>query len=382
MTNTRTKQKERTLYIILAAALAARLLLALVTEGYTYDMSCFVAWGDKLASEGPAAFYSADYFADYPPGYILVLGLVSLVRKALQLSYESHWTYFLLALIPAICDCAAVVLLDHISRRYMGQGRAQRCLVLFAAFCPLTLFDTGIWKQIDGAFALPLLLCFWLLEERRYLLAAVLYGVALAISRRHCWLGRCWPSAFGGYCGCRAGWQSPLKSVGQIFCGAALALLPPLLAGLPFYGAKNLVPSLIDKYITTASGYQYATINAFNWFAALGGNWQALDACPVFNLSWKVLGIFNIAVITVLLVVLAVISWRAGQFSPLLLAAFYTVGIFTFAHCMHERYLVLGMLLVLLAAARWNDIRLYGAGFGLSITGFEPGNCVYPGRQR
>ncbi len=32
MTNTRTKQKERTLYIILAAALAARLLLALVTE--------------------------------------------------------------------------------------------------------------------------------------------------------------------------------------------------------------------------------------------------------------------------------------------------------------------------------------------------------------
>ena len=84
MTNTRTKQKERTLYIILAAALAARLLLALVTEGYTYDMSCFVAWGDKLASEGPAAFYSADYFADYPPGYILVLGLVSLVRKAGQ----------------------------------------------------------------------------------------------------------------------------------------------------------------------------------------------------------------------------------------------------------------------------------------------------------
>ena len=240
MTNTRTKQEERTLYIILAAALAARLLLALVTEGYTYDMSCFVAWGDKLASEGPAAFYSADYFADYPPGYILVLGLVSLVRKALQLSYESRWTYFLLALIPAICDCAAVVLLDHISRRYMGQGRAQRCLVLFAAFCPLTLFDTGIWKQIDGAFALPLLLCFWLLEERRYLLAAVLYGVALAIKPQALLAGPvlavCFLVAIAD--AVRDG-KSPLKSVGQIFGGAALALLPPLLAGLPFYGAKK-----------------------------------------------------------------------------------------------------------------------------------------------
>jgi len=155
--------------MVLMSLTNSKMAARLVTEGYTYDMSCFVAWGDKLASEGPAAFYSADYFADYPPGYILVLGLVSLVRKALQLSYESRWTYFLLALIPAICDCATVVLLDHISRRYMGQGRAQRCLVLFAAFCPLTLFDTGIWKQIDGAFALPLLLCFWLLEERRYL---------------------------------------------------------------------------------------------------------------------------------------------------------------------------------------------------------------------
>ena len=43
------------------------------------------------------------------------------------------------------------------------------------------LFDTGVWKQIDGAFALPLVLCFVLLEQRRYLPAAVLYGVALAI---------------------------------------------------------------------------------------------------------------------------------------------------------------------------------------------------------
>ena len=58
---------------VLAAALVVRLVLAAVTEGYTYDMSCFISWGDKLLQEGPAAFYSADYFADYPPGYLPVL---------------------------------------------------------------------------------------------------------------------------------------------------------------------------------------------------------------------------------------------------------------------------------------------------------------------
>ena len=56
-----------------------------------------------------------------------------------------------------------------------------RVLTAVMAFNPLMLFETGVWKQIDGAFALPLVLCFVLLEQRRYLPAAVLYGAALAI---------------------------------------------------------------------------------------------------------------------------------------------------------------------------------------------------------
>ncbi len=195
-----------------------------------------------------------------------------------------------------------MVLLDHISRRYMGQGRAQRCLVLFAAFCPLTLFEYQHLEADRWGFCAATAVCFWLLEERLLpaRCGAVRRGAGHQTAGTVGWAGA-GRLLFGGYCGCRAGWQKPAEIGRPDFGGAALALLPPLLAGLPFYGAKNLVPSLMDKYITTASGDQYATINAFNWFAALGGNWQALDACPVFNLSWKVLGIFNIAVITVLL---------------------------------------------------------------------------------
>ena len=66
------------LWRLLGLALALRLVLALCTDGYPYDMSCFVAWGNKLAEQGPAAFYSEGYFADYPPGYLWVLGLVGL----------------------------------------------------------------------------------------------------------------------------------------------------------------------------------------------------------------------------------------------------------------------------------------------------------------
>ena len=72
----------RRLWLILAAALALRLALAAATQGYPYDMSCFVAWGDKLLTQGPAAFYSEGYFADYPPGYLPVLALAAKARRA------------------------------------------------------------------------------------------------------------------------------------------------------------------------------------------------------------------------------------------------------------------------------------------------------------
>ena len=362
--------------MLLGSALLLRLVLALVTDGYPYDMSCFVAWGDKLAAEGPAAFYSEGYFADYPPGYLWVLGLVGAIRAALHIAYESKWTYFLLALVPSLCDCGLAWLVYRMAKRSSRGVKEHTALVLtaFTAFNPLMLFDTGVWKQIDGAFALPLVLCFVLLEQRRYLPAAVLYGVALAIKPQALLFG---PVLAVCYLAAITLEKDRLRAFGRCFGGAALALLPPLLTGLPFFGVVQLIPKLIDKYTGTMSGYPYATINAFNWLAALGGNWKGQAAPALFGISWQQLGCLNILLVTAGLAYFAVRSVREGWFSPLLLAAYYGIGIFTLAHCMHERYMVPGVLLTLLAAAHWNDIRLYAAGVGLSLTGFINLATVY-----
>ena len=259
-----TKQREKqniTLWLLLGCGLALRLVLALVTEGYPYDMSCFVAWGDKLAAEGPAAFYSEGYFADYPPGYLWVLGLVGAIRAALHIAYESKWTYFLLALVPSLCDCAGAALVYTTARRGRVGEHMALVLAAFTAFNPLLLFDTGVWKQIDGAFALPLLLCFLLLEQRRCLPAAVWFGVALAIKPQALLFG---PVLAACYLAAVALEEDKPRAFGRCFGGAALALLPPLAAGLPFFGIAQLLPKLVEKYTGTMSGYPYATINAFN----------------------------------------------------------------------------------------------------------------------
>ena len=354
------------LWLLLGSAVVLRLVLALVTKGYPYDMSCFVAWGDKLAAQGPANFYSEGYFADYPPGYLPVLGLVGLLRALFSLSYESPFTYLLLALVPTLCDAAAAWLVWRVASRTMASSPAL-LLTAFTAFDPLTLFDTGVWKQIDGAFALPLLLCFLLLEQRRYLPAAFLYGVALAIKPQALLFG---PVLAACFLAAIVQQQDRFRALGRCFGGAALALVPPLVMGVPFFGVRDLIPSLLEKYFGTVSSYPYASINAFNWMTAMGGNWQPLDAPALFGISWQTVGWFMILAVTGGLVFFAMRSVKAGTFSPLLLAGYYGLGVFTFGHCMHERYMLPGVLLVLLAAARWNDVRLYAAGFGLSLTGF------------
>lgn len=371
----------------LAAAFVLRLILAAVTEGYTYDMSCFISWGDKLLSEGPAAFYSDGYFADYPPGYLPVLALAAAVRSLFGLAGDSAVSRVLLALVPSACDCAIAALVYREALQGVGDRPQALRMGLFTAFCPLMLFATGIWKQVDAAFALPLVLCFWLLERRRFLPAAFLYGVALAIKPQALLAGPVLALCFllGAADAVGQGSKALARAVGRIFGGAALALAVPLAAGLPFYGPARLIPALIEKYITTTSGYLYASVNAFNWFAALGGNWVSLDTPVLGPVTWGMMGVFNIVLITAAMVLLGVTAWRADRraprevrrFSPLLLAGFYMVGVFTFGHCMHERYLVPGVLLVLLAAARWGDIRLYGAAFGLSLTGFLNLAAVY-----
>ncbi len=241
--------------------------------------------------------------------------------------------------MPSLCDCGLAWLVYRAAKRSSRGVKEHTALVLtaFTAFNPLMLFDTGVWKQIDGAFALPLVLCFVLLEQRRYLPAAVLYGVALAIKPQALLFG---PVLAVCYLAAIRWKKDRLRAFGRCFGGAALALLPPLLTGLPFFGVVQLIPKLIDKYTGTMSGYPYATINAFNWLAALGGNWKGGRLTRHCLASAGSSLRLNILLVTVGLAYFAVRSVRGGWFSPLLLAAYYGIGIFTLAHCMHERYMV------------------------------------------
>ena len=109
-------------------------------------------------------------------------------------------------------------------------------------------------------------------------------------------------------------------------------------------------------------------------WAATGGDQSSALFGPI---TWEMLGIVHILLLTAALAVAGWFALQRGRFSPVLLAGAYLAGIFTFAHNMHERYLIPAVLLTLWAAARWNDRRLLGAAAGMTLTGFVNLCAVY-----
>lgn len=361
------KHGRRMLAAVLAAGFALRMVLAAATEGYPYDINCFFAWGLRMAEAGPAAFYAENYFCDYPPGYLYVLGLVGRLMRLLRVNYTQTAARLLLVLVPALADCGIAAALYHTACSRHGRRLALR-FAAAAAFCPVLLYDTAVWKQIDGPFSLLVLVCFLLLENGRLLPGALVYGLALAVKPQALLAGPALAVCFLRPLLTADTTEKRVAAVRDGVLGVVCALAPPVLCGLPFWGAAGLAEGLMTKYFTTASSYPYATINGFNFMAALGGNWTAQTQPVLGLLTWQQLGMAGIAAVTGYTVLLAVKAHKSGRFSPLLLAAVYTVGVFTFSHRMHERYLIFAVVLLAAAAARFGSRKLFLLAGGLSLT--------------
>lgn len=375
--NTQSLQKRRPdfwklLGIGVLGLFVLRLLTAAATPGYLYDQNTFTAWALRMAQTPASEFYAEGYFADYPPGYLWVLKLVGEAMLALGAQSGTALARVLLALPVILGECGLMAAIAVLGRKAGG----DRAGLLFGLCVALNLslwFDTGVWKQVDALFSLGLVLCFWLLIQKRWLPGALAYGLTLAIKPQALIAGPVLALAFLLPLLQREG---RLRQIGRTVLGAVVAVLAVYLPAVPFWGWKESLPNLVEKYTSTSRGYPYAVVNAGNLFAALGANWADENARFLF-LSWKQWGTLFLVIFTAATIAVAVLSARRGRFCPMILAGFYTTGVFVLAHSMHERYLVFGMVLVLAAAALHNSRSLLYIAGGLTVTSLLNQMLVY-----
>ena len=137
---------------------------------------------------------------------------------------------------------------------------------------------------------------------------------------------------------------------------------------------------MLRRFVNAAGGYDYASVEAYNFLSLAGGNWAPADRAMLFGITYKQFG----TVAIVLSVIAAMwLQFRCARLSLLrnrpamenqgilyLAAGLCMFGIFTFGHYMHERYVFPVILLLLFAFVYYRESRLLLCALALSVVLF------------
>ncbi len=317
------------------AALAVRMIAGYFLKGYDTDMSCWIAWGNKLLSEGPGHFYAPDYFCDYPPGYITILGFFAWINQTFGLSDKATQLCFKMPGILA--DLGLMIAVFKIGSKELGKKQAL-ILGVILMLNPLLIVNSSAWGQIESLLALFLVLSMYNLYKKNWYLSGVLYILAVLIKPQALMVGPVFLFAFAA----SRDLKMILKMIGIGIVLAFLFIVPfnydAWAGGSGFAAAFNPL-WIIKKYGSTLASYPYFTINAFNFYSLIKLNWASLE---MGGAAQTVLNILNyvliIAAVAGALVLYIKIKSESGK---IFIPSFFIIAfLFTFGLKMHERYLI------------------------------------------
>jgi len=350
--------------LVILLALALRIMAALVYKGFETDIACFKGWAVGVHEHGMADFYTSGLFADYPPGYMYVLGLLGWLREVF--SIETAGTLFTLIIkLPSItAEVLTALVVYRAASREIGKMFCLLC-ASFLLFNPALFFNSSVWGQIDNFFILFAVLTLYYLRKDNPYLGALFFAAALLIKPQAIML-----APVIGLC-----YLYPIfkkanfwRGAAGILGGAAIAAAVFTAGVLPFMKEKTFAYTagwIYEHYRGVIESYQFASVNAFNLFALTGGNWVQSDQ-PLWLLTYQTWGYIFIGLSCAAVVIL---QWRArARMRTFDLAAFLVVSVFMLAHSMHERYILPACVFLLFAYVYTRDSTtlLYGAAFSVT----------------
>jgi len=318
------------------------------------DVLTFQLWAIQLFEGGLSLFYYADTFTDYPPMYMYVLWVAGALRDAFGFELLS-WQYNLLVFTPAIVsDLITGLLLYRLFGRWVS---------LAYLLNPAVILNSSVWGQVDAIHTLLLFLAVWAVIKKQSLPVYLLYGAAVLTKPQSLIVAPIFLySAFHHYRESGYDWREGVRMLGYaILTFAFMALL-----SLPFAPGFDLSP-ILRQYADTLGSYPFASVNAYNFYALTGGNWQEI------TLFYFLVSAASIVGVTCMVFWLLYRRWADVS------VVFFSAGLlyivtFVFSVRMHERYLFPALLFLLIAAAVRFDKKLIVLYAAFSVTLFV--NCL------
>ncbi|MCI9079702.1 MAG: phospholipid carrier-dependent glycosyltransferase [Lachnospiraceae bacterium] len=322
---------------IFAAALLARIIIAVMYRGYEVDINCFISWSDMVFNDGFSAFYKSESFTDYPPGYMYILYLVGAVRSLFGMAWDSAASTLMVKLPAIIADMASGWLIYRIASKRVRETGAALLSALYL-FCPAVILDSAVWGQTDAVFTLCVALMCYLVTEEKLIPSYFVFAIGILIKPQ--------TLIFTPVLICGIidqvfledfNWNKFFKNLG--FGIAAILLIGLLMMPYGFNDA-------LSQYTETLGSYEYASVNAYNIWTFMGLNWVSQDGYLI-GITYKTWGM---AAIVLAVVFSIIISLRCKK-SPskyYFIGAFIVTCVFVFSVRMHERYIFPVMLLLIM----------------------------------
>lgn len=363
-------------YIIIGICFCIRVIASVMYTGFGVDINCFSAWGAKMASSGPLTFYSDGYFCDYPPLYMLVLGLVSLISPV---NLNSGIGLMFLKMPAMLCDIITAVLIVKKAKKYVGENIASILGILYALL-PTVILNSAVWGQVDSILALFMFLTFILIGEDKFGLSVAVYAIGLLLKPQAVLFGPVMLFAAA----------REFAQIGNDFKENRASLATKrlcsgfgslLVSALIFVIMSVLMQNgqsaswLWDKYMNTISSYDYATLSSFGLMGLLGGQWVPSDTVCFFGISYGTLG----TVLTLLVLLSSVVFYiltvkKQGSIIPAkyfyLLSAYTVAGIVTVSTRTHERYMFPVIIMLIASFFCFKDKRMLYLSIGYAFVNF------------
>jgi Gpi18-like mannosyltransferase len=392
---------------VLGLALAARLIIAYAFPGtgLSFDLDSFHAWSASLARDGLYGVYDRDFFLDYTPGYLYVLYLVGLVGQA------TGGIGDLIKIPPILADVAIGWLVWSMAQELGASRRAALFGAAIAVFNPVSWFDSVTWGQVDSFGVVFLLLGLRELwrdrPERSAVWAviaalikpqlAILIPIVAAVTIRRA----LWPTDPDAVAAAglpddaglldrlralerRTGHPIRIVTTGLAALVTTFVLCAPVGLSVIEFGPNGIRSGLIEQIFSTAAGYPYVSVNAYNpWaLATLDGNGLAATGgwicdtvianpvaggavCPT---GFQVFGFIPAVAVGAaflafaFVVVSGIVAVRPDRLTLLVGLTVLAVAFFILPTRVHERYLYPFFALgAILAAFSWRWLVAYVA---------------------
>ena len=278
--------------------LVIRLFLCKTFGGHATDLGCWIGWGNQIADGQIATFYD-DTWYDYPPLYMLVLGAMTLVMRFLRVtSWPSATLQTFWYMLPAfLADIGCGIILMRFAKEQERSDAEALLLAALVVLNPAAVYLSGAWAQIDSILTLLLLLTFRSFQRDKRILAGVFYALAILTKWQALIYGPVLALVYLATIVTETQRRKWIWGALKTLIAVAAAVLIIFLVSLPFMGTMGPF-WLVNRFLKATSGYEFATVEGYNFFALLGANWKdakldVFDSAGIGQALLKVLNTFG-----------------------------------------------------------------------------------------